>query len=117
MNLDHLKRLGLSATIGLFVGILAVVYIGPETTSGAALLIAICVLASTIVGQFVAMLLHVVRPSANRRHRTPAHARQTSSSRALPDAKAPPPSSAEKTRGERRRNAPAKTHLGHPRRT
>jgi hypothetical protein len=117
MNLDHLKRLGLSATIGLFIGILAVVYIGPETTSGAALLIGLCVLVTTIVGQLVAMLGHLVRPAAKRRHRTPSHARLSPASKALHTSDAQPPRSAEKARGERHRNAPSKAHLGHPRRT
>jgi hypothetical protein len=116
MNLDHLKRLGLSATIGLFIGILAVVYIGPETTSGAALLIALCVLVTTIVGQLVAMLGHLVRPAAKRRHRTPSHAKNRVS-KALHTSDAQPLRSAEKARGERHRNAPSKAHLGHPRRT
>jgi hypothetical protein len=113
MNLDHLKRLGLSASIGLLVGILAVVYIGPETTSGAALLIALCVLGSTIVAQFVAMLRRLWRPSAKRRRRAPSHGGQSSASHAT---EAPAPRSAEQARGERRRSASSKT-LSHPRRT
>jgi hypothetical protein len=112
MNLDHLKRLGLSATIGLFVGILAVVYIAPETTSGAALLIGLCVLATTIVGQLVAVLGRLWRP-AKKRHRTPSHARLSPASKATGEAQ--PPRSAEKVRA--RRHASSKAHLGHPRRT
>jgi hypothetical protein len=115
MNLDHLKKLGLSASIGLFVGICAVVYIGPETTSGAALLIALCVLGSTIVAQCVSMLRRLWRPAAKRRQRTPSHAGRSAASKALHEAETPPP--ARKEREARRRSAPSKANLGHPRRT
>jgi hypothetical protein len=99
MNLDHLKKLGLSALIGLLLGMLAVLYIGPETTSGAALLITMCVLTSTIIGQLVAMLLHLVRPAKTRRRATRAHSGAAHES-------------AEKVVG-RRRNAPAKAKPSH----
>jgi hypothetical protein len=98
MNLDHLKKLGLSALIGLLVGMLAVLYIGPETTSGAALLITLCVLISTIVGQLVAMLLHLRRPAKAKRRVTHAAAQ----------------ASAETAGARPRRNASGKTKPSHP---
>ena len=54
--MGNLGRLGVSAAIGILLGILAILWIRPDNAGGSALVIVVCTALTVIVGAVVAAM-------------------------------------------------------------